>query len=65
MISIDGARWAEVAPWAPLVGPRNVFDHTLIAMVDTRLDVNALYIQVAAEAEMITRQKLPPDPART
>jgi hypothetical protein len=65
MIAIGGARWAKVAPSAPSVGPRNVFDHTLIAMVDTRLVVNALYLLVAADAEMITRQKMPYSAART
>ena len=42
-IAIGGARWAEVCPRAPLVGPRNVLDHALIAVVDTFLVVSAPY----------------------
>lgn len=65
MIAIGGARKAKVAGGTPSVGPRNVFDHARIAMVDTRLVVSALYLLVAATAEMITRQKLPHGVART
>lgn len=63
-IAIGGARKAEVRPRVPSVGPRNVFDHARIAMVDTRLVVNAPYLLVATDAEMLTRQKLPSDVAR-
>lgn len=65
MIAIGGVREAEVPPRAPSVGPRNVFDHTLIAMVYTRLVVHAPYLLIAAEVEMITRQKVPDGAART
>ena len=41
LIAIGGVGEAEVASRASSVGPRNVFDHALIAVVDTRLVVNA------------------------
>jgi hypothetical protein len=65
MIAIDGVRKAELPPRVPSVGPRNVFDHTPIAMVDTRLVVTPLYLLVAADAEMLTRQNMPVGAART
>jgi hypothetical protein len=46
MIAIGGVGEAEVPPRVPSVGPRNVFDRAPIAVVDTRLVVNALYLLI-------------------